>query len=262
MNIKKSLPVFATLLLLTACGDTSSPEIPAAGGVTVTVSESKLQKEYETAEETVTESKTVTGEQDASVTELPVGVMTADEEESQAAPSESSEEDVPEGDLSDDNVPDDEDTAFTEDYDWEAQNEALDKYSKMLESFPAYDGETEYPDDYCGAYYSDGCLYVALTDISEENLKRYKEILGSGSVLYVQHKYPIKRLSALNDYVVELMHASDREIYGVGISETNNHVGITVGSEKAMESLTAEIIAMGFEEDTFSMEIGTMGVLC
>lgn len=239
MNIKKSAIIFLLAIsLLTACGENAPAETRATESESQTVSSESAAAE--TPEE-ISESETPT---EASVTE---------QAESGTAKEEAVTKET-------ENIED-----FLAEYDWEAQNAANDKYEKLADSFSvSEDNKPVYPDDYCGAYYvsEEGCLYIALTDISESAVKPYRDITGDENVKFVQHKYSYNRLLALNEYVVGLMPEGGFEIYGVGVYETDNRVGVTVGSQESLEALKAELIARGFEEDSFEISVGEMAVLC
>lgn len=224
--------------LLTACGENAPAEIRETESEPQTISSESAAQE--TPEE-ISESET------------PTEVRVTEQAESETAKEETVTEERS-------NTED-----FLAEYDWEAQNAANDKYEKLVNTFAvSEDNKPIYPDDYCGAYYvsEESCLYIALTDISESAVKPYRDITGDENVKFVQHKYSYNRLLVLNEYVVGLMPEGGFEVYGVGVYETDNHVGVTVGSQKALEALKAELIARGFEEDMFEIAVGEPAVLC
>ncbi len=247
MNIKKSAIVSVLAMsLLTACSENAPAEIRETESETQTISSTSAAEEMP---EEISESETPT---EAEVT---AQAETEAAKEVAADLSVTEEAENPHGEIDD----------FLLEYDWEAQNAANDKFAKLESTFPvSEDNKPVYPDDYCGAYYvsEEGCLYIALTDISESAVKPYRDITGDENVKFVQHKYPYNRLLVLNEYAVGLMSEGGFEVYGAGIYETDNRVGVTVGSQEALEALRAELIARGFEEDMFEIAVGGQAVLC
>lgn len=236
MNIKKSaiIPIIA-ISLLTACGENAPAEIRETEREAQTISSEAAPRENSGE---ISESEATT---EAKVT-------------AQAETETAKEETVTEERS---NIED-----FLAEYDWEAQNAAGEKIERLRTSLTNDEGETVYPENYSGAYYNDGCLCIALTDISESAVKPYRDITGDDNVKFVQHKYSYNRLLVLNEYVVGLMPDSGFKIYGVGIYEKDNRVGITAGSQEDLEALKAELIARGFEEDSFEISVGEPNVLC
>ena len=222
--------------LLTACGENAPAEIRETENESQTVSSTSAAAE--TSEE-------------FSESEIPTEAQVTEQAESETAKEETVTEESS-------NTED-----FLAEYDWAAQNAALEIYEKLIGSFTKPDGDITYPENYSGAYYvpEEGRLCIALTDISESAVKPYRDITGDENVKFVQHKYSYNKLIVLNEYVVGLMSDSGFEIYGVGIYEKDNRVGITAGSQEDLEALKAELIARGFEEDSFEISIGEPMIL-
>ncbi|MDE6593433.1 MAG: hypothetical protein K2K57_10290 [Oscillospiraceae bacterium] len=237
MNIKKSAVISVIAIsLLTACGENAPAEIRETESESQTVS--------------ITSAAAETSEE-FSESEIPTEAEVTEQVESETAKEEAVTEERS-------NTED-----FLAEYDWAAQNAAIEIYEKLIESFTESDGDITYLENYSGAYYvsEESCLYIALTDISESAVKPYRDITGDENVKFVQHKYSYNSLLVLNEYVVGLMSEGGFEIYGVGIYEKDNRVGITAGSQEALEVLKSELISKGFEEDMFEISIGEPVIL-
>lgn len=176
--------------------------------------------------------------------------------------------DVTVGDITDDEQPPEEDgmtdaDKFFREYDWEAQNIAGEKYARLMDSFPGdTEPEKEYPENYCGAYYEDGSLYICLTDISEEAVKPYRDITGGDGVEFIKQEFPLNYLKENQEYISGLMSDGDWEITGTGVYQHDNRLGIGVLSQEAMNRLQAHLIEKGYPESSFIIEIQGMAVLC
>lgn len=249
------------IMLLSACGEISANEISeAAVAEAAAVSETNgaAAEEAKPADET-----TEAGSEEEFTEEIDGEIFGETFGETFPLPQLEIEE-AAEGTENSDN-PDKTGEDFFEEYDWEAQNAATDKFERLLNSFPvSEDNNPIYPDNFCGVYYESetACLYIALTDISENAVQPYRDITGDENVKFVQHKYPFNRLWELKEYVAGLMSDRERKIYSVGVRETDNCVDITAGSREALEALKDELIAKGFEEDSFEIVVGEMAVLC
>lgn len=87
------------------------------------------------------------------------------------------------------------------------EDEACNKFEKLINSFSTstYSLDNEvviYPDNYCGAFYSDGDLNICLTEISNNSTELYTEILGNENVNYIKSEYSYNYLMSLNEYLV------------------------------------------------------------
>lgn len=152
---------------------------------------------------------------------------------------------------------------FFREYDWESQNIANEKYARLMDSFPGdIEPEKEYPENYCGAYYEDGSLYICLTDISEEAVKPYRDITGDDRVEFIQQEFPLSYLRENQEYISGLMSDREWEINSTGVYQRDNRLGIGVGSREAEERLRVHLLEKGYPENSFLIEIEAMAVPC
>lgn len=240
MKRKFYIAAAAMCMLLSACG--SAGAVNEGSGVLADTS-AQVTAEIDSAEET------------SAVTE-PADVI-----------EDIRSEDIAE-DIIDDEQPPEEDgmtdaDKFFREYDWESQNIANEKYARLMDSFPGdTEPEKEYPENYCGAYYEDGSLYICLTDISEEAVKPYRDITGDDRVEFIQQEFPLSYLRENQEYISGLMSDGDWEITGTGVYQHDNRLGIGVLSQEALDRLQAHLIEKGYPENSFIIEIQGMAVLC
>ena len=95
-----------------------------------------------------------------------------------------------------------------------SEDEACNKFEKLINSFSTstYSLDNEvviYPDNYCGAFYSDGDLNICLTEISNNSTELYTEILGNENVNYIKSEYSYNYLMSLNEYLVKVAKMYD-----------------------------------------------------
>lgn len=226
-------------MLLSACGSAEAVNEGSGAVSDISSAETDIVTEMETSSET------------AEV--LPPEIIT------ESTPEGRLEETVPGG--SEQPREESGDDVFPE-YDPEAENAAMEKFERLVSSFSdSTEGGKVYPEDYCGAYYEDGSLFICLTDISEEAVKPYSDITGGDEVEFIKQEFSINYLMALSDYVVELMSDREWEINSGGLYQKDNRVGIGVGSQEALERLHAHLTEKGYPENSFSIEIEEIGIL-
>jgi hypothetical protein len=87
------------------------------------------------------------------------------------------------------------------------QEQALEAWNVLSETFTVNkDGTITYPDDYAGAWYSDGKLHIALTSNKRETTSRYNEILkGFDCIVFKTARYSINELDEVRDLVSETL---------------------------------------------------------
>ena len=120
------------------------------------------------------------------------------------------------------------------------QTDALEAYSRIWDSFQK-DGEgfVVYPDEYAGGYIEDNKLYIALVDLSNNVVSKYKSLCGDIScVEFVRAEYSLKELQEYDKLANDFI--SRYSIISFGIDQKNNLYEICV-KDKDLESVTKEI---------------------
>ena len=141
------------------------------------------------------------------------------------------------------------------------EDEACNKFEKLINSFSTstYSLDNEvviYPDNYCGAFYSDGDLNICLTEISNNSTELYTEILGNENVNYIKSEYSYNYLMSLNEYLVNSMSANNIfNINTVSLLQKYNVINVTVSDEESAVALTSNILSQDFSEDAFNIVI-------
>lgn len=122
------------------------------------------------------------------------------------------------------------------------QLEAQEAYSELRTLFDLSEqGCDIYPDDYAGAWYEDGTLFVGLSSFDE--IHEYKEVLDEFScVEYVEMDLSLNQLNKIRDDMYELI-ADDIEIsyYYVDI-KSNTIVFATSESQEAASDMFSNIL--------------------
>ena len=88
------------------------------------------------------------------------------------------------------------------------------------------DGSLTYPDEYAGCYIEGAKLIILLTDISDEMIKKYTDIVGNCSdyIEIEKAEFSYNYLYSETQRLAQLINDNNLTWYTCGVSETNNSI--------------------------------------
>ena len=141
-----------------------------------------------------------------------------------------------------------------------SQEKALKAYSQLWNSFTKdEDGMVIYPEEYGGEYIENDCLYIELTDISEETIDDYSERCESlDCVRFVKADYSLNELEQYDKLSYELLQ--QYSVVSFGVDRKNNRYEICVETNDYNE-VVHEVNKMGLG-DIIHVKSSGKALLC
>ena len=132
------------------------------------------------------------------------------------------------------------------------QAPAIESYNILMDSFMgSVSGylQFQYPDHYAGAYMDYDTLVIQITDVNDETIEFYRDILGADApIRFKEVNFSINQLTTLGEFFLE---AIEVPIMSFGYNTLNNSFSITLDPSV---SGSAEVVE-GFNETARFMPI-------